>query len=50
MWFVIVFQPHLMSEPIPKDWDSKPVKELVGLNFNEVAKDKKKDVIVEFCK
>ena len=38
-----------MSDPIPKDWDSKPVKELVGLNFDEVARDDSKDVLVKFC-
>lgn len=39
-----------MSEEVPEDWDSKPVKTLVGKNFVEVALDEKKDVFVEFCK
>lgn len=39
-----------MSEEVPADWDSKPVKTLVGKNFKEVAFDQDKAVLVEFCK
>jgi len=39
-----------MSEEIPADWDAKPVKILVGKNFDQVTKNRSKNVFVEFCK
>lgn len=39
---------HLLSQDLPEDWDKTPVKTLVSSNFDEVAFNKDKDVLVEF--
>lgn len=42
-------KPFLMSEEIPSD-QTGAVKVLVGKNYNDVVKDKSKDVFVKLCK
>ena len=43
-------KPHLMSEDVSEGWDAKPVKVLVGKNFDDVVNAKTHNVLVEFCK
>ena len=38
----------MLSQELPEDWDKNPVKVLVSTNFDSVAFDKSKDVLVEF--
>lgn len=46
---VLIQQPKMQSEAIPEGWDTQPVKELVGMNLEEVAFNPNKTVFVMFC-
>lgn len=39
---------HLLSQELPEDWNKEPVKVLVAENFDSVALDESKSVLVEF--
>lgn len=39
---------HLLSQELPEDWDKEDVKVLVASNFDQIAFDTGKDVLVEF--
>lgn len=42
-------QPYHLSQEVPPDWDQRPLKTLVGKNFEQVAFDETKNVFIKFC-
>ena len=43
-------KPDLLSESLQDDWNAQPLKNLAGINFEQVVKDKTKSALVLFCK
>nr|XP_045727458.1 protein disulfide-isomerase A2 [Mirounga angustirostris] len=41
-------KPYLLSQEVPPNWDQRPVKTLVGKNFEQVAFDETKNVFIKF--
>uniref|UniRef100_A0A8C6CTX4 Protein disulfide-isomerase A2 n=1 Tax=Moschus moschiferus TaxID=68415 RepID=A0A8C6CTX4_MOSMO len=41
-------KPYRLSQEVPPDWDQRPVKTLVGKNFEQVAFDETKNVFIKF--
>ena len=41
-------KPHLLNQDLPEDWNQGPVYTLVASNFDSIALDPTKDVLVEF--
>ncbi|XP_006873976.1 PREDICTED: protein disulfide-isomerase A2 [Chrysochloris asiatica] len=41
-------KPYRLSQEVPPDWDQRPVKTLVGKNFEQVVFDETKNVFVKF--
>ena len=38
-----------LAQEVPVDWDTKPVKTLTAKNFDQIAKQQTKSVLVKFC-
>ncbi|XP_046523437.1 protein disulfide-isomerase A2 [Equus quagga] len=41
-------KPYHLSQEVPPDWDQRPLKTLVGKNFEQVAFDETKNVFIKF--
>lgn len=41
--------PFRLEQEVPVNWDAKPVKVLTAKNFNQIAKNESKAVLVNFC-
>lgn len=49
VYVCVLIQPKMQSEAVPEGWDTQPVKELVGMNLEEVAFNPNRTVFVMFC-